>query len=295
MLLPEQALAWGPGAHMVTGNWILQNLSVLPMPVAAALMRYPGQFLHGTLSADIFIGKGSKAKKGHSHNWESGFALLDSAKGLQKRAYAYGYLAHLAADTVAHNVFVPGLFHTAPGSGRFAHIYLESQADRLLTWDSADALGVFHERSSRRAAAMLRVFMRQRPLSFRIKSLVFQKSISLGGSAVWRGSLKALDRLIPECKPSALLEHMLVLSTRAMADVLRNGEASPVLTLDPVGTNALALAGRECRGGRAVVRGITAGLLKAMPGRRTTEIWETPALNVPVPFILESIPPVCTV
>jgi len=49
LLLPQQALAWGPGAHMVAGNWILQNLTVLSGAAAEALMHYPGQFLYGSL------------------------------------------------------------------------------------------------------------------------------------------------------------------------------------------------------------------------------------------------------
>ena len=266
LLLPQQALAWGPGAHMVAGNWILQNLTVLSGAAAEALMHYPGQFLYGSLSADIFIGKGSKAKKGHSHNWESGFALLTKAENLPKQAYAYGYLAHLAADTVAHNVFVPGLLHTAPGSGRLAHVYLESQADRLLSWDSADALGVFREET-----AMLCMSMRQKTLPFLFKSMLFQRSIAVGGSAVWRNSLKTLEHFRPEGERSVLLERMLVLSARAMVDVLQKGAASPVLGLDPVGSNALALAGK-------------------VKDRQ----WTSAGLRVTIPPVLENIPPTCT-
>ena len=118
LALPEEVLAWGPGVHMVTGNWVLQNLTALSPAMAALLMRYPGQFLHGCLSADIFIGKGSVAREGHSHNWDSAFALLRRADRGRRKAYAYGYLAHLAADTVAHNVYVPESFARAPGSGR---------------------------------------------------------------------------------------------------------------------------------------------------------------------------------
>lgn len=290
----DQALAWGPGVHMVTGNWILQNLSVLPLSVAAALMRYPGQFLHGALSADIFIGKGSKAKKGHSHNWESGFALLETARGMQKLAYAYGYLAHLAADTVAHNVFVPGLFHTAPGAGRLAHVYLESQADRLLVWDSTDALSVFHEKSSRGSAAMLRSSMRQKHFSFRLKSLVFQKSIALGGSTLWRKSLGAVDRLLPYCERAALLEQMLVLSTRAIIDVLQKERLSSVLTLDPIGAEALARVVKQGGGKKIIIKSVKAGLFRVLPGHNSVrEDWDAPELRVPIPTILESMPPVC--
>ncbi|MDL2210402.1 zinc dependent phospholipase C family protein [Desulfovibrio sp. OttesenSCG-928-O18] len=242
LLAPEAALAWGPGAHMVTGNWILQNLAVLPAFVAEPLMRYPGLFLQGCLSADIFIGKGSKPKKGHSHNWESGFALLEKARSPSRQAYAYGYLAHLAADTVAHNVFVPYLLPIAPGNGKMAHVYLEMQADRLLDWDKADALAVFHERGSGVALTMLRKTLRRNTLKFRLQSGVYRGSIAVGGSAVWRRSLTAVDRLLPESVRLSWLDNLLAVATRAAVDVLRNGESSQVLNLDPIGAAALASA-----------------------------------------------------
>ena len=296
VLLPEQAFAWGPGVHMVTGNWILQNLSVLPLPVSAALMLHPGQFLHGSLSADIFIGKGCRPKKGHSHNWESGFALLGRAETPQQRSYAYGYLAHLAADTVAHNVFVPGLAHTIPAKGKMAHVYLEIQADRLLSWDSSDAVGVFHERSSRKAAAMLRATMRQRTLSFWLKTRLFESSVALGGSRAWRGSLRVLDSLVPGHERSALLDRMLTLSTRAIVNLLQEGEASPVLTLDPIGAEALANAEKHGRDG-LLAQSLATRFKRVLPGapRNAAPTPEgEPALTIPVPPVLETFPPVCT-
>lgn len=240
LLLPETAYAWGPGAHMVTGNWVLQNLAVLPSLVAGPLMKYPGLFLQGCLSADIFIGKGSKAKKGHSHNWESAVALLGRAKSPAQKAYAYGYLSHLAADTVAHNIFVPHLLPIAPGNGKIAHVYLEMQADRLLEWDRDDALSVFRERRSAASLALLRKTLNKNSVQFGLQSRVFRGSIALGGSGAWRKGLTVVDKLFPEHVRHAYLEGLLVTSTRAVTDVLKNGSASPVLTLDPIGAKSLA-------------------------------------------------------
>lgn len=286
VLEPGQALAWGPGVHMVTGNWVLQNLAALPAAVAGALMQHPGQFLHGTLSADIFIGKGSKAKKGHSHNWESGFTLLDKADDARSLAYAYGYLAHLAADTVAHNVFVPGLFHTAPGSGRLAHMYLEIQADRLVAWDSGDALGVFYEKDSPLAASMLQQAMRQKNLPFWLKTHIFQGGIAVGGTRLWRCSMRMVDALMPGRERGNLLDRMLVLSTRAIVNLLQLSHSSPLLALDPIGADALLLAQKQGSG-------------KTRPGPATRKRDAAAAcsrteLHVTVPSVLETFPPVCS-
>lgn len=286
-LFPEQALAWGPGAHMVTGNWILQNLAALPPLAAAPLMLHPGQFLHGALSADIFIGKGSKAKKNHCHNWETGFSLAKRARTPREQAYAWGYLAHLAADTVAHNVFVPGLLHTVPGGGTLAHVYLEAQADRLLTWDSHDALGVFRERGSRETCRMLRTGMRRRVLPFALQSRLYRGSIALCGSRTWRASMRLADALLPEHNREALLDFLLALSARAAADVLRRGEDSPVTALDPIGATALAKAGREAKGQALKLVLATLGLRQA-PDKNADA-----RLRVELPRELPTLPPLC--
>ncbi len=251
LVLPKSALAWGPGVHMVTGDWILQNLALLPSVVAEPLFRYPGHFLQGCLSADIFIGKGSAAKINHSHNWSSGFALLENACALRRRAYAYGYLSHLAADTVAHNVYVPAAFNTAPGKGRFAHVYLEAQADRLLTWNSSAALGAFRQPGSRRAACFLRASMHQAALPFWLKTRMFQSSIAIGGSRVWRGSMRLMDAFFPAPGRAAQLDMLLDVSIAAALSLLQNPEASPVLTLDPIGADALAKAGMAQKSARS--------------------------------------------
>lgn len=234
-----EAEAWGPGVHMVTGNWLLQNLTALPAEVATSIMAHPGQFLYGILSPDIFIGKGSHNKKGHSHNWQTGLLLLRLADTAEQKAYAYGYLSHLSADTVAHNVFVPQSSDAAVGSGRLAHVYLEMQADRVLEWDSQDALAVFRERPSAASAALLKKTMRQTPWTFWMKKFIFRQSIFFGGLPSWRSAMGFLDSVIVGQEGVAFAEQMLVVSTRAMVNLLQDVKNSPVRTLDPIGAEAL--------------------------------------------------------
>lgn len=81
-MVPGQALAWGPGVHLALGNSVLANLACLPPLLAALLRRHGSAFLYGCLSADIFIGKGTDFRPGHSHNWVTGFKLLHSARAL---------------------------------------------------------------------------------------------------------------------------------------------------------------------------------------------------------------------
>lgn len=288
LALPEQALAWGPGVHMVTGNWLLQNLYALPPDVASILMRYPGQYLHGCLSADIFIGKGSKARKGHSHNWESGLALMQQADSRRRLAYAYGYLSHLAADIVAHNVYVPGAMDASPGPAKFAHVYLEMQADRMLTWDVTDALSVFREAGSGLSSSLLRQSMHQKALAFWLKKHIFRGSIALGGTRVWRGSLNRMDGMFPLDGRAVILEELLTISTRSIVSILQDPYNSPVLNLDPIGADALALAGARRKNAHATEPLFS----RLLPGKHRCP---APVFQLEIPEVLAAFPPVCTI
>ena len=64
-LTPAEALAWGPGVHLALGNSVLGNFGALPPLIAGLLTRHHNAFLYGCLSADIFIGKGTKIGRAH--------------------------------------------------------------------------------------------------------------------------------------------------------------------------------------------------------------------------------------
>lgn len=281
-LFPGRANAWGPGVHIVTGNWVIQNLEKLNLPMGGAILQYPKQFLHGLLSADIFIGKGSKATQGHSHNWESGFRLLDRAGSEPEQAFAYGYLSHLAEDIVAHNVFVPGLLGSLPSVGKLAHVYLEAQADRLLTWESAELLGLFKGNQSRGTSALLSDALSQKAFSFWLKKQLFQGGIYLGGSRMWKGSMRILDSFIPEKGRELLLEQMLTLSTMAMVNFLRYGRNSALVGLDPIGEKALINAS-------IMEKTQAAGFSQFLPWIKGQRQDEMPELKTLLPPALESL------
>lgn len=298
LILPAAALAWGPGVHMITGNWVLQNLAALPPDVAEALMRYPGQYLHGSLAADIFIGKGSKAREGHSHNWQSGFSLLERANNLRRRAYAFGYLSHLAADTVAHNIYVPGTFRTAPGSGRLAHVYIEMQADSSLNWDCVDARGVFNEAGSLASERILRETISQNNWKYWIKKHIYKRSITFGHSRTLRRSLAFVDRLFPGSERLEMLDYMLTLSTRGIVSVLSDLDKSPVLALDPIGADALSLAVEKQSGRRLIVGSIKNIMKKPAPPLPDIDLAipvpRHPDIDIIVPDFMRDFPQLCT-
>ncbi len=125
MLVPSFVFAWGPMTHMYLGNELLSCASLLPAGIFALLKKHKQDFLYGNLMADMILGKKYLPDDKSSHSWDVGLNLLDQAKTWPERAFAYGYLAHLAADTVAHETLTEDL-------GNLGHTWVEMKADSLI-------------------------------------------------------------------------------------------------------------------------------------------------------------------
>lgn len=104
---PQDAWAWGPLAHLSFTSTALGDLSGLGHAAQVLLSRFSSEVLYGSLAADIIVGKNLARYAVHCHNWTVGFTVLDRAKTDAQRAFSLGFLSHLAADTVAHNYYVP--------------------------------------------------------------------------------------------------------------------------------------------------------------------------------------------
>lgn len=128
----EPAFAWGPLTHLYLGQQILWKHAMLPGALYLLLKNYREDFLYGNVSADIIIGKQLVAFERHCHNWAVGRRFLENAEDDRQRAFAYGYLAHLAADTVAHNHFIPKYLLIASKTKNFGHSFWEMRADALI-------------------------------------------------------------------------------------------------------------------------------------------------------------------
>lgn len=126
---PSTALAWTPGTHIFLGEAILNSLALLPSSVAGLIAAFPYDFLYGSIAADTSIAKKYAAAGRHCHSWKVGFEIYDEAKPESTRAFALGYLAHLAADTVAHNYFVPHQLAITSTTAALGHSYWESRID----------------------------------------------------------------------------------------------------------------------------------------------------------------------
>lgn len=129
---PSDALAWAPLAHLNFSAQALASLGPVPGGLRSLLTDFADEFLYGSLAADIVVGKNLARFKDHCHNWRVGFNVLDEARPGAEQAFAWGYLAHLAADTVAHNYYVPWKTVSSFHKLRTKHAYWELRYDQRL-------------------------------------------------------------------------------------------------------------------------------------------------------------------
>jgi len=239
LLLPGEAMAWGPGVHMAIGNNVLAHLHLFAPALAATLAAHPEQYLYGCLSADIFIGKGCKYTPTHSHNWDTGRALLRQAEDAEAQAYAYGYLSHLAADVIAHNYLVPNVLGFSAGRGKFAHTYVEMLADLQVECPRKQASRIFRIPRPE-ADDTLVLTMGQKKLPFSIKKRIFRQSLRLVEKRSYKNSLRAFRDLLPFARKEVFMAEAISYAQDMVLDLLQNPLRSPVMECDPIGSSNLS-------------------------------------------------------
>jgi hypothetical protein len=132
LLLPGDAYAWTPGTHVYLGEAVLRSLPQLPGAVAELLHAFPYDFLYGSIAADTSMAKKYVPTGRHCHSWTVGLEIHSEAPDAPLRAFALGYLAHLAADAVAHNHFVPKQLAVTASTSSLGHSYWESRFETHL-------------------------------------------------------------------------------------------------------------------------------------------------------------------
>lgn len=247
LVLCSDAYAWGPATHVKLASDLLANLSLLPAAVAALIVRNRRFFVYGNVATDTVFAKKLSRVKQICHQWYTGFSLLDRAESDAGRAFAYGYLAHLAADTVAHNKYLPRQMAVSRSTVSFGHLYWEIRADARIDrpyWSQLRRLlrGRFPE-----PEALLEAHLTNTLLSFQTNRFLFRRMNLLASESAWRRSVDFWSRLSRFDLDPAMLESYHGDSISRVIDVLRLGRSSVVLHEDPNGNFALAYAKAQRR------------------------------------------------
>jgi len=244
LLCPKAAFAWGPVTHIALGMQVLATVITPGHPLQAVLAGAPEVFLYGSLAPDIVIGRRFQSRlRRHSHNWSTGLALLDSAAGLDERTFAYGYLAHLAADVVAHNFFLPTRYVGHFGQRVASHIYNEACFDTLCDAEFSELLLKLIDLDFRSLDATLERAIDSPLVSFGAHRRLFEGGLKR--IRQWHQVIRATggkDRIDPE-----EAELFSTASRNAIAGIFGEPRAAPCCGFDPMGAEALknALASRR--------------------------------------------------
>jgi hypothetical protein len=239
----EPVLAWGPATHVALGEALLGSLYLLPPAIQALLERFPLHFLYGSVAADISFAKKYVPEGRHCHNWEIGEEILTSADSERMAAVGYGYLAHLAADTIAHNIFVPRQLLLTSTTQALGHTYWEHRMDMHVGEDFlslARHVVVDHDHSE--ADALFDEVLSRTVFSFQTNRRIFRGMIRFQGQERWQrvfGQVLANSRFD---LPNPLVDRYFELAFENMVGYLRDRGDSPAAEMDPVGDLNLTLA-----------------------------------------------------
>jgi Zinc dependent phospholipase C len=248
LLVPHPLWAWGPATHVGLGEAVLSALYLVPPAVQAVLERFPLHFLYGSIAADISFAKKYVPEGRHCHSWKVGEEILEAADSEALAAVGYGYLAHLAADTVAHNVFVPRQLLLTSTTQAIGHTYWEHRMDMHVGEDflnQARHLVVEYDHSE--ADALFDDVLSRTIFSFRTNRMIFRQMIRFQGYDRWQ---RVFDRVLAKSRfdlPDPVVDVYFARSFDHVVGYLRDRGSSTAGSLDPVGELNLRLAKKARR------------------------------------------------
>jgi hypothetical protein len=241
-LTPGNALAWTPGTHIYLGEAVLANLSLLPTAVAALLRAFPYDFLYGSIAADTSIAKKYAPVGRHCHAWHVGQEIFDRADSERLQAFGLGYLAHLAADSVAHNFFVPRQLVVASTTIAIGHSYWESRFETHLgdqfARTAVDVIRMDHGGSDSHLDRILSPTI----FSVRTSRRLFRGMVGLTETESWQAAFRVVAERSRWDLSDDEVERQMRVSFQLVMEMLAGGMVVQARRLDPAGEASLRMA-----------------------------------------------------
>jgi hypothetical protein len=244
LVVPSHAYAWGPLAHLSFSSQALETIGVAQPAVRHVLQDFQNEFLYGSLAADIIVGKNMARYLYHCHNWRVGFNVFKHAKAGGEQAFALGFLSHLAADTVAHNYYVPFKTVASYHKRNTQHAYWELRFDQRMDRALSGVAREVTTRAYRNHDDYLeRMLYGSSVLPFGVSKQLFRSLLA----SARIGRFHHVSRLALARERNLILEPDLVTETNALAvdgivGLLAEMERSKAARADATGARNLRIA-----------------------------------------------------
>jgi len=245
---PIAAHAWTPGTHIFLGETILANLHLLPPTIANLLQAFPYDFLYGTIAPDTSIAKKYVPTGRHSHFWNVGQETFDHAPSDALRSFGLGYLSHLAADTIAHNYFIPRQLVLTTSTRSMGHTYWETRIETHLGGRFARRAREIIQMDQAAADVHLERIISPTIFSVRTNRRIFRGMVHLTHTRSWHRAMQAARDRSRWLLTNRDVERHLGIAYDVTVDMLAAADSSnpaaEVRSLDPNGAQALRAAKR---------------------------------------------------
>lgn len=266
----DSVYAWGPATHVAIGAEVLARLALLPAAVAALLARNAAAYLYGTIAADVVFAKRLSRVKQFCHHWSTGFSLLERSQSDGSRAFALGYLSHLAADTVAHGKYVPRQITLSGATVNFGHFYWELRADCVADAAAWARLKGLMSQNFEEHHGALSAHLKGTLLPYPLNRRLFDGINATALNPLHRRVVAAWSNFSKHELPPSLVAAYREECVDRTLSLLAEGRQCPILKDDPNGTASLTQTRVAMRGLRRVERrGVDCGVFT----RELTAAW----------------------
>ncbi len=222
---------------------MLAEVTILSTGLQRLLRKHRWEFLYGCIGADITQAKKyTRSEQAHCHSWRVGWSVLAHAQNDGQRAFAYGYLTHLAGDVFSHNHFVPVQLVISYRSRTMGHVYWEARFDTL---QSQEVRSLVHELRTRQfpeCDELVQTVVSRTLFSFETDKRIFNSFIAVHDLDQWHSILRRLTARSRYRLPHELAERYNRAAWVAIADMLENGTNAANQSADPTGLLALNAA-----------------------------------------------------
>lgn len=237
----------------------MRSLHLLPVPIAELIRAFPYDFLYGSIAADTSLAKKYAPVGRHCHAWHVGLEIHERARDEPLRAFGLGYLAHLAADVVAHNYFVPRQLVVTTSTAALGHTWWESRFETHLgdrfARRAREIILLDHARSDEHLDRILSPTIFSTPTNRRL----FRGMVYVTDTESWQRIFQLVQEHSRWDLPDAECGRYMERSFDYVMDFLTRVDRSEPYALDPNGHEPLRLSKRLRRaamrkGGEDAVR-----------------------------------------